>query len=228
MLQLLPGGQAYLNAAVQNVKSNGGSEADRLQLVWQRTHMCLPAMVCSLQCLLGAGEASIGDAAALSTAAVRLVLELQLLVAAEVQRRRAASQQQRQQRVDVGELTAVGVLLMQTNHLLHVQIWGALQVTGSSCLPPEVVQQAGLQLLQALAAPLQLGASLLAGMSREWDDCMSKQLMALTAAAVGMDPDRGGFLGGRCCCCCSSPPAVVLAALTGGPGMAKIDCSHTD
>jgi hypothetical protein len=38
--------------------------------------------------------------------------------------------------------------------LLQMQI-KALVATSRSCLPPEVLQQAGLQLLQALAAPLQ-------------------------------------------------------------------------
>jgi hypothetical protein len=90
--------------------------------------------------------------AALSPAAVRLVLELLLLVSALMQRRRTASQQQQQQRVDhdYGES-----LLLQANQVLHIQIRAVLQVTGASCLPPEVLQQAGLQLLQALAAPLQ-------------------------------------------------------------------------
>uniref|UniRef100_A0A383WD05 MYND-type domain-containing protein n=1 Tax=Tetradesmus obliquus TaxID=3088 RepID=A0A383WD05_TETOB len=78
----------------------------------------------------------------LSPAAVRLVLELQLLVADVAQRQ----QQHRPRALSV---------LYECNTTLCIQVQRYLAVTGSSCLPPEVLQQAGLQLLQALAAPLQ-------------------------------------------------------------------------
>jgi hypothetical protein len=92
----------------------------------------------------------------LSADAVRLVLELQLLAAGAVHSQRQnqvpplpppQQQQQKQQQSTRG-------LVLATNRLLKVQIKAAA-ATSRSCLPPEVLQQAGLHLLHALAAPLQ-------------------------------------------------------------------------
>jgi hypothetical protein len=215
MLQLLPGGQAYLDAAAMyKVKINGGDtpygrDIDKLQLSMHETHMCMHPVTISLMCLLDAqhaGETSLGDVAVLLPAAVRLLLEAQLLAAGLVQRLRTASkqQQQPQQQQQTEELQKdAEMLLLQTDHLLQLQIRAVLQVTGSSCLPPEVLQQAGLQLLQALAAPLQqlqLNASgaWLAEVDSEWRDCVHQQLLALRAAAAGMVQLQVGEQGRGC------------------------------
>uniref|UniRef100_A0A383VUM1 MYND-type domain-containing protein n=1 Tax=Tetradesmus obliquus TaxID=3088 RepID=A0A383VUM1_TETOB len=208
MLQLLPGGQAYLEAAAWKIRMQavaaGGSEADTLDRVVQQTLMFVQAMTCSLKCLLDVehpGRVGIGGVTALSAAAaVQLVLELQLLAAGEVQRQRAASQQQQQQQQQHNDesdmLESANKLLFLTNELLQVQIRGALQATGSSCLPPEVLQQAGLQLLQALAAPLQqlqLGGAP-PGELGPVPGCVRQQLLAFKAAGSGMTPGQFGNL----------------------------------
>jgi hypothetical protein len=137
----------------------------------------------------------------LSAAAVRLVLQLQLLAASFVQRQRVSKQQlQRQQQQPpqqqlqgVEDLEEAELWLMRTNFLLQLQIRTVVQCTGS-CLPPEVLQQAGLQLLQALAAPLQ---QLQLCSSHDKDNLLelldvwvhlriTQQLYALRAAAAGM------------------------------------------
>jgi hypothetical protein len=92
-----------------------------------------------------------------SGAAVRLVLELQLLACGAVQRQRRwqrQQQQQRQQALPPEDEAVTDNFALQSWELLGLQI-KALVATSHSCLPPEVLQQAGLQLLQALAAPLQ-------------------------------------------------------------------------
>jgi hypothetical protein len=73
----------------------------------------------------------------LSASVMRLVLELQLLAA-------DALQQQQQQAHEI----VVAVLLI-CNALLIRQIQVGLQQTDGSSLPREVLQQAGLQLLQS-------------------------------------------------------------------------------
>jgi hypothetical protein len=86
----------------------------------------------------------------LSAAAIRLVLELQLLAASAAQRL-----QQQQDLQQLKKPKDVTILLSTSNGLLHAMIRAFLQANSSSCLPPEVLQQAGLQLLQALSAPIQ-------------------------------------------------------------------------
>uniref|UniRef100_A0A383WDM2 MYND-type domain-containing protein n=1 Tax=Tetradesmus obliquus TaxID=3088 RepID=A0A383WDM2_TETOB len=202
MLQQLPGGQAYLDAAVGCMTTIPPSDyclADTLQVVMYRTRICLQAMTHSVQCLLGAthaGQALVisGEVVVLSAAAVRLVLELQLLAAALMQRQHAASQQQQRQG---GALNAGEALLLQTTQMLHLQIRAVLQVTGSSSLPPELLQQAGLQLLQALAAPLHqlqlcYPGRLLAGLAPHWGTVVGQQLLAFRAAGAGMPVMRVG------------------------------------
>jgi hypothetical protein len=151
MLQLLPGGQAYLNAAAAAAAACGvlncSTEDEQL---WFTAASCCSGMAQSVS----RGSAHLRQAHVVSAAAVRLVLELQLLAAAEHQRwlqQQQHSEQQQQQ----DELGAVlSNLLTNNGVLLHVLIRAVAQGS-SSCLPPEVLQQAGLQLLQALAAPLQ-------------------------------------------------------------------------
>jgi hypothetical protein len=150
MLQLLPGGQAYLDAAAPSGAHSSRQSAMAENLEECRTFMaysCASALNHVMQQLLYSasrdwrkhGKQWIDkDAPILSAAAVRLVLELQLLAAAELQRETVR-------------------VLLSCNALLTAQIKALAQIgyrSGSS-LPPEVLQQAGLQLLQALAAPLQ-------------------------------------------------------------------------
>jgi hypothetical protein len=153
MLQLLPGGQAFVDVAAALYSDDvAGSQATESQKVQEHGWRCCSALICIilLSCFQPAGQQR---SPVLSAAAVRLVLELQLLAAAEHQR----SHQQQQKREDeaaVGKPTAAVVLLVASVRLLHTLIRAVAQASGS-CLPPEVLQQAGLQLLQALAAPLQ-------------------------------------------------------------------------
>jgi hypothetical protein len=125
----------------------------------------------------------------LSAAAARLVLELQLLAAGEVQR------QQQQQQPE--QLHAVG-LMLDCHNMLVYQIRALSHIgcssssSSSSCLPPEVLQQAGLQLLQALAAPLQhlqLSSASASPMNKMLfgQALLDEQLYALRSAAIGFN-----------------------------------------
>jgi hypothetical protein len=87
-------------------------------------------------------------------------VEPQLLASGAVQRQREQRRQQQQCQQQQGQgLTQeeefiTGFFAWQSWDLLELQI-KALVVTSRSCPPPELLQQAGLQLLQALAALLQ-------------------------------------------------------------------------
>jgi hypothetical protein len=119
-----------------------------------------------------------------------LVLELQLLAAAFVQRQR------RQGAALVGVRDATNLLLI-SNEVLHDHMLSLGQLS-SPHLPPILLQQCGLQLLQALAAPVQqlllepdddIGATL------QTDEWQREQLYAFRAALSGCamvqfdDPD---------------------------------------
>ncbi|KAF6251993.1 hypothetical protein COO60DRAFT_568147 [Scenedesmus sp. NREL 46B-D3] len=146
MLQLLPGGQAYLDAAADLAADGASTPEDGMRMCRQRARASALGLLSSLAWQGSDGQQQHGGTVMLSAAAVRLVLELQLLAAGAVQ------QQQRQQSEERLQDIA---WLADCNMLLVTQIRAALRCTGSSCLPPEVLQQAGLQLLQALAAPVQ-------------------------------------------------------------------------
>jgi hypothetical protein len=125
-----------------------------------------------------------------------LVLELQLLAAGQVQR-------QRQHPEAVGDADAdwqrdwLTQVLFWSNVLLQHQTRAILQA-GSSCLPPEVLEHAGLQLLQALAAPVQQLQQLQLSSASSADSFLQhlllteqgsqEQLYILRAAASGMEP----------------------------------------
>jgi hypothetical protein len=194
-LQLLPSGQAYLDAAA----SAGEDSSSQSALKGSRrflTYTCSGALNLVMQQLLYSASRDSGDngkqwmntdALILSAAAVKLVLELQLLAAGEVQRQRQQQQPwQQHQRETVA-------LLLKCNILLTTQIKALAQIgyDSSSCLPPELLKQAGLQLLQALAAPLQqLQLARAAGTSPCSEALGSKvfdQLYALRAAASGFN-----------------------------------------
>uniref|UniRef100_A0A383WED8 MYND-type domain-containing protein n=1 Tax=Tetradesmus obliquus TaxID=3088 RepID=A0A383WED8_TETOB len=191
MLQLLPGGQAYLDAAGR-LAAAGCSNVGAGPTVALRAQRLSAALEVNLQycCKQQQGSPALdGSAPALSAAAVRLVLELQLLAAGAVQRLQQPRQQQ-----PVDKENHPWQLLSDTSStaLLHRQLKAALQA-GASCQPPGVLQQAGLQLLQALAAPLQQLQLTAAG--DEWRDAavesaagnkpaaLNQQLLALRAAA---------------------------------------------
>jgi hypothetical protein len=92
-------------------------------------------------------------------AAIKLALELQLLAADQTQHWRQQQQQgSRQGRQAAAGANSASSLLFNSDWLLLVLLRSALEADSrlsSSGLPPELLQQAGLQLLQALAAPLQ-------------------------------------------------------------------------
>jgi hypothetical protein len=230
VLQLLPGGQAYFDVIPTWLKSRWGvtgdssaeAEAQKLRSFAHQTHMLTQLMTIHLQYVVEAqhkGRIWDRDDPALSAAAVRLVLELQLLAASWLQRQRSSTQQQQeqqrqqqqqqrrqkqQQQHGVEELLdlpdVVEAILLQSNELLQVQMRAILQASGSSSLPPEVLQQAGLQLLQALAAPLQQlqmsrPEDTLAGLPMEWIAQPVQQLLALRAAAAGVNKMQAGVQG---------------------------------
>jgi hypothetical protein len=211
MLQLLPGGQAYLDAAAEEAAAWGlTGEANAAQLQTYAGYCCQTIshyLHIKLQSIAGQQQLS-RDALVMSGAAVRLALELQLLASGAVQRQREQhrQQQQRQQQVlSPQHQDIAGKLAMQTWELLRLQI-RALTATSCSCLPPEVLQQAGLQLLQALAAPLQQWQlsrvgdfyfeAVAADMLRRFGDT----LQVLVTAACGAQP-REASVGEHDQCC---------------------------
>jgi hypothetical protein len=123
---------------------------------------------------------------------VRLVLELQLLAAGEVQRQRRRRQQDVQLAHDAAEV------LMMCNQLLLAQVRCAVTAR-SSWLLPEVLQQAGLQLLQALAAPMQLSTSEASPELQQVFQAgrLQYQLYVLLAAASGVPQCIGELNAGK-------------------------------
>jgi hypothetical protein len=199
MLQLLPGGQAYLDtvgqiaAAVRNryIARDGWPKCS------SRDIMLVVALELSLRhiCMPQQGSSRIDVSVPTLSAAVQLVLEVHLLAASAVQ-----CLQQQPSEIEVVQNHPFQLLLASMS-LLHNQIAAILQA-GSSCLPPEVLQQAGLQLLQALATPLQQlqqsaadsrwrAVAVQAAASESSSETVShgtldQQLLALKAAAPGM------------------------------------------
>jgi hypothetical protein len=149
MLHLLPGGAAYLDAAAAADHSSAQERIEENRHTTRVYLMMLEIMINRSSNGYPGSAPLQSDAPVLSAAAVRLALELQLLAAADV------LEQQQQRRADpAGEQRAIE-RLAQTNMFLAYQITAARRAA-RSCLPPEVLQQAGVQLLQALAAPLKL------------------------------------------------------------------------
>jgi hypothetical protein len=152
-LTSLPGGQAYLDGAAA-VVAQQPTEVQRQRFCWWQAGKNLIALCSALEdSFLPGSEPLRRDAHVLSANAVQLVLELQLLAAGAVQRLREHPQSTAEADADfLRDWTSQ--VLFWSNTLLQYQTRAILQA-GSSCLPPEVLQQAGLQLLQALAAPVQ-------------------------------------------------------------------------
>jgi hypothetical protein len=135
-----------------------------------------------------------------SAAAVRLLLELQLLTAGAVQRQRQHQVQQllQQQPASTSRRRNITSMLFVNCRKLLALVIQALAASSRSCLPPEVLQQAGLQLLQALAAPLQ--QLQLSAPGDSFDDYaisaeawsgFSKALYVLVTAACGAEQPEG-------------------------------------
>jgi hypothetical protein len=207
MMQLLPGGQAYLDAAAEEA-------AD-----WELTVEANPAGVLTavrgccqtishylhshLQSIAGQQQLS-RNALVVSGAAVQLAVELQLLAAGAVQRQREQSrqqQQQRQQALTPGHQAMTDSFALQTLQLLGLHI-KALVATSRSCLPPELLQQAGLQLLQALAAPLQ-----------QWQLSRTEDSFVHTAAEEGALPLLGEALHLLVTAACGAEPTCRQASV---------------
>jgi hypothetical protein len=197
MLQLLPGGQGYLDVAAETAARWGEDSAFQLRTYASNCcntiNRCLESHRESI-----AGQQQISRNPLVSSAAVRLVLELQLLASGAVQRQREQlrqqhqEQQQQQQMLTLEDQASTDKFALQTWEISKWQI-KALVVSSRSCLPPEVLQQAGLQLLQALAAPLQL-----------WQLSSPGDSFAATAVVTGMSPLFGDTLQGLVTAACGA------------------------
>jgi hypothetical protein len=236
MAPLLLGGRGYLQTAADAFSSVDGTEQDRLHLVRTAATERMTALQYSLAQIIrcaAPGDCAECSAAVdsfvalLSPPGVKLMLQVQLLAAGRVQRQqrllreqRTRQRQQQQQQedddeegegeqeedIDPRELNTCSQasLLVRSSCVLSMHIKTALR--GCSCLPPEVLQQAGLQLLQALAAPMQqqlLSKSgryaevfdeLLDGPSNRLYSSLLYTPYTLRAAACGLGPASG-----ECC-----------------------------
>jgi hypothetical protein len=184
MLQLLPGGQAYLDAAAEEVAAWVLTGEQKTVMLHSIAGNCCCTIHQYLHSQLNsiAGQLHISKTALVSGAAVRLVLELQLLASGAVQRQREQHRQQQQQALTPEDQAFTDNLALNSWDLLRLQI-KALVATSRSCLPPEVLQQAGLQLLQALAAPLQ-----------QWQLSRTSDSFLRTADVAGVLPLFGDTL----------------------------------
>jgi hypothetical protein len=191
MLTSLPGGQAYLDGTVA-VAAEQFPGVRRQRFCWVQARKNLTALCSGVEDSFCAGSQTLGrDAHVLSAAAVRLVLELQLLAAGAVQRLRDHPESVADADWQCEWVTSV---LYFSNILLQHQVRALLQA-GSSCLPPEVLQQAGLTLLQALAAPVQQlqlsgtgSPNALLQPLLMCEQGIDEQLYVLRAAASGLEP----------------------------------------
>jgi hypothetical protein len=156
MLPLLPGGQVYLDAAESATSGWGATGEDRATHIHDLANSCCCTLLAHMQ------QQQLGSSAAsvlVSAAAVRLLLELQLLAAGAAQRQWQRQYQVpqllQQQPTSTSRRRNIATVLLQNCRRVLALLIRALAVSARSCLPPEVLQQAGLQLLQALAAPMQ-------------------------------------------------------------------------
>jgi hypothetical protein len=180
MAAVLPGGQGYLQAAAEGLAALQGSRHDYMHALrdmalevvttWQ---FVLIQTVHSI--VRRPGSQTLDSVEALlSPHGVKLLLQMQLLAAGRVARQSRLRQQQRadkkskekqqtrqqqqqhEEEIDPRELNKhlQASLLLRSSSVLAMVIKTAVR-GGRSCLPPGVLQQAGLQLLQALAAPMQ-------------------------------------------------------------------------
>jgi hypothetical protein len=211
MAQLLPGGLAHTQAAAEVIVNAVAPGIGNLHGYLWHARECAVALQSSLFLRLHCSSSSGGGSSSsssqqrsssppeVSAAAIKLVLELQLLAASLVQRQQQQGQQELQQ------LAARLVLI--SNTLLQRTVRVVLEVTSGRRLLPEVLQQAGLQLLQALAAPLQLlqlgSSDDLLSMSEAFaaDEqpytVLEQQLYLLRAVAARLAPKAEDVLAGE-------------------------------
>ncbi|KAF6263963.1 hypothetical protein COO60DRAFT_265702 [Scenedesmus sp. NREL 46B-D3] len=180
---------------MQQHHGQGGCWMERgEQMRWGHTGKVVDASCITMQLGMPGSSAcqqqTTQGAPQLSTSAVLLVLGLELLAASAVER----LPQLPGSLAALAHRSDVAAVLLTSCVLLRQQTRAVLQATSSSCLPPEVLQQAGLQLLQALAAPLQQlqlsGAddtSLHAALLDTAD--LAEQLYASKAAAEGLQQE---------------------------------------
>jgi hypothetical protein len=186
MLHLLPGGQAYMAGITAALASSNMSKSKQLGLCRTLARSSCYALYRYLLCSFGKPAAEQQKDALLSVAGVRLLIEVQLLAAAHHQRWQQ-QQQQQQQQPTAGQgdsLSITATLLSCSTRLLYTLIRAVAQASGS-CLPPEILQQPGLQLLQALAAPLQQ-------LQLSRDEVFLQYATMLSAAGAR------GYMGGAC------------------------------
>jgi hypothetical protein len=165
MLHMLPGADAFCEAAADVARTaNLGKDCD-----WgthesaqgaARSALILADNLASRR-ITGCQQLS-SSSVVLSTAAVQMLLELQLLAAGLVQRQRQQvqrGQQQQDPNLSVWMQRAALSLLKHSAYLLREVIHAVaacrMPAGSSSGLPPELLQQHGLLLLHALSAPLE-------------------------------------------------------------------------
>jgi hypothetical protein len=190
LVPLLPGGQAYLDGMVAAVAAEADSSrktqlSDHWADISGAVSVLVDVLSTAAQSLPG-GHNARGRSPLLSEAALKLVLEVQLLAAGALQRQRIQRSSSDLEGL-TGSLTST---LLNGNVLLLRMLQCLVKVSGSG-LPPELLQQAGLQLLQALAAPLQQvqlckpGEALLM-QANDRVGALQYQLYALKGAAAGL------------------------------------------
>jgi hypothetical protein len=189
MMQLLPvGAQQYVGAAAVLAAEQASRYANSRdkEVEQQITLACslVDALFCGLELTLKtihAGQQPCLNAPALQAAAVHLMLELQLVAAGLVQR-----QLQHGQKAAGDSFNLMGLCCQ----MLESQIRAVLPASGSNSLPPVLLQQTGLQLLRALAAPVQQLQLLLAHQQQH------KGSTACTQAphTINVDELCGGYL----------------------------------
>jgi hypothetical protein len=201
MLPLVPGGQAYLDTPGRATFTGAVSGEGRAIEVHEMANGCCCILIVYMQYYLNSGisQQQLGGSSVLvSAAAVRLLLELQLLAAGAVQRQRLHQVPQLLPTGTSRRWHITNMLVANCRGLLTLLI-RALAASVRSCLPREVMQQAGLQLLQALAAPLQQ-LQLTAPGDSFYDDATSvggltgfgEALFVLVTAACGAEEPEGG------------------------------------
>jgi hypothetical protein len=151
MMQLLPGGcQRYVRAAaghaVDHAAVAGHSWEQEVEQQIIQAYSFGFALCWSLELTYGDVPAEQQLAPALQAAAVHMMLELQLVAAGLLQRQWQQGEKAAARSVD---------LVLMCCRMLELQIRAVLQGSASNSLPLELLQQTGLQLLRALAAPVQ-------------------------------------------------------------------------
>jgi hypothetical protein len=219
MLHMLPGAGAFCDATADMVRTaEVGKDRDwGTQMSAQgaaRSALILADNLVS-RCMTGCQQLS-SSSVVLSTAAVQMLLELQLLAAGLVQRLRQQAQQGQQQQdpnLSVWMERTAFSLLKHSAYLLREVIHAVaacrMPVGSSSGLPPELLQQHGLLLLQALSAPseqLQLSSPDAAAELQTGGAAAvtaGAQMCALRAAMSGLEalPDGESLQRPWCCCC---------------------------